>query len=198
MSYCERCGFPLPEGSEFCPSCGTPVKRKAEVAIYPRDNIAKILQSGVTGAFLSLLIYYTLSAYGNISVYFFPSFISSLLVVYFSKTSRLSEAVGISLAVYLFADAMNAGIALGFLSSQGITLAEAYGDYVPTMVDVIMYTANPITAVIAGYLGAKLNSKARVKEPSQIIYERREEPGGVIYCLKRILVGPSSSSAHKV
>ncbi|MCD6089531.1 zinc ribbon domain-containing protein [Candidatus Bathyarchaeota archaeon] len=28
MSYCNRCGFPLPEDAEYCPNCGARIMRR--------------------------------------------------------------------------------------------------------------------------------------------------------------------------
>ncbi|MCS7120650.1 MAG: zinc ribbon domain-containing protein [Nitrososphaerota archaeon] len=185
MGYCENCGFPLPEGAEFCPSCGIRIRRKSEAA-YSGENLARILQSGITGAFLSLLIIYLVSAFTNADLYFLPSFLSSLLIIYFYRVRRFDEAVCISLAIYLFAEGMIAGLNLGYLYSNGIPLAEVYGDYVPTIVDVIMYASNPVTAVIAGYLGARLSFGSQPREATPVTVEGRREPGGVIYSVKRL------------
>ena len=183
MSYCDNCGFSLPDGSVYCPQCGAPVKKRIEVAAAPREPLGRILQAGVLGAFLSVMIS-SLSPQ-NLDLYFIPSFLSALIIIYLSRSRRLVEAVTIALAVYVFADAIAAGVTLGFLNSQGMSLSEAYGNYVPSLLDVIMYSASPITAVVAGFIGFRLAPKPSVREGSPVTYRREEEPGGIIYSLER-------------
>lgn len=55
MSFCDKCGTPIPEGSKFCPSCGSEVKDKAngetiqsqESPIITVDNPIVIDQPGL-------------------------------------------------------------------------------------------------------------------------------------------------------
>jgi hypothetical protein len=196
MPQCDNCGFRLPEGAEYCPNCGAPVKRRTEVRAPSPAAIGRILQAGVIGAFVSILI--SSFSPSGLDLYFIPSFVSSLIAIYLSRARRLDEALAIALAVYLFADGIVAGIALGTLYAQDVPLADLYGNYVPTLVDVIMYTANPITAVIAGYIGVRLTSRGQERRPPPITYGRREEPGGVIYSLEANRGEKSPSSPHKV
>jgi len=196
VSYCDNCGLLLPGGAAYCPYCGARVERKLEVAMAGRESLVRILQAGVLGAFFSVMI----SSFSpqNINMYFIPSFLSSLLTIFMSRSKRLDEAVTVSLAVYLFADAILAGIALGSLYIQDVPLADLYGNYVPTLVDVIMYTVSPITAVVAGYIGVRLSARTRAAERPPIAYRREEEPGGVIYSLKREPEESLASTPHKV
>lgn len=196
MSHCDNCGFRLPDGAEYCPNCGSPVKKRREIPVPAPAAIARILQAGLIGAFLSVLIS-SFSPQG-LDLYFIPSFLSSLVAIYLSRARRLDEAVTTALTVYLFADGIWSGIALGSLYSQGIPLADAYGSYVPTLMDVIMYTADPVTAVVAGYIGVRLTSRGRARPPPPITYRRREEPGGVIYSVEADQRQRSASSPHKV
>jgi len=196
MSYCDNCGLSLPDAAEYCPNCGSPVKKRVEVPLPSRSAIGRILQAGVMGAFLSILIS-SFSPQG-VDMYFIPSFLSSLIAVYLARARRLDEAVAIALTVYVFADGILTGIALGTLYFQGISLSDVYAGYVPTLVDVIMYTADPVTAIVAGYIGVRLTSRGRMRQPEPITYGRREEPGGVIYSLEADPEERSSASSHKV
>jgi len=132
-----------------------------------------------------------------LDLYFIPSFLSTLITIYLSRSRRLVEAVAIALAVYVFADAIAAGVTLGFLNSQGMSLSEAYGNYVPSLLDVVMYSASPITAVVAGYIGFRLAPKPSVREGPPVTYRKEEEPGGIIYSLERDSEKPLTSSPHK-
>jgi len=195
MSYCDGCGFRLPDGAEYCPNCGSSVKKETEVQVPSAAALGRILQAGVIGAFLSIMI----SSFSQgVDLYFIPSFLSSLVAIYLSRARRLVEAVAIALAVYLFADGILTGIALGSLYSGGIPLADLYGSYVPTLLDAIMYAADPVTAVVAGYVGVRLTTRGQPRTPSPIAYRRREEPGGVIYSLEGGPEQRSASSTHKV
>jgi len=181
MAQCDSCGFPLPDGSEYCPNCGAPVRKEAEVSLLPAAPVAKILQAAALGALLSVMIS-TLSP-SDVQLYFIPSFISSLVSIYLFRSRRLHESVTIALGVYLFADALLGGLIFGSIYMQHIPLAEAYGDYMLTLADVVMYISNPITAVAAGYIGNRLTSKTGIGKPSRYTYRREEERGGVVYSL---------------
>jgi len=195
MSQCDKCGYPLPDGAEYCPNCGSSIKKR-EVPAAPPTAIGKILQIGFIGAFLSI----TISSFspGNVDLYFIPSFIASLAMIYIARSRRLDQAVTISLSVYVLADGIMAGIALGTLYVQDVPLARMYGDYVPTLLDVIMYAASPVTAFIAGYVGARLAPEARVKKTWPTPYGREEGSGGIVYSLEEDPEGTGASAPHKV
>ena len=196
MINCERCGYPLPDGAEYCPNCGAPVRRKPEAAVPPVAPIGKLLQAGVLGAFLSVMI--TSIAPPSIQLYFIPSFVSSLVSVYLFRARRLDEAVTISLAVYLFADAILGGLIFGSIYVENIPLSQAYGDYMLTFVDVAMYVADPVTAVIAGYVGNRLIAKPPARKRVSYRYEKRREPGGIIYSLEVPQEKASVGLSHNV
>ncbi len=183
MSYCENCRFRLPEDASFCPNCGAPVKRKVGFSVSPMKSVVKSLQMGLLGAFLSAIIL-SFQPEG-INLYFIPSFVASLIVIFLSRTRKFDDALIIAMSVYLFADAIMGGLILGSLYATNTSLAELYGNSVPTLLDVIMYVAHPITAFIAGYIGIRLTSKTRGKEPSPITYSggKEEGPGGIVYGL---------------
>jgi len=68
--YCSKCGEELPEGTKFCPKCGTPVKLEARaetvVARFERDPylqdhwikraIAYLIDSMIVGAAAAILL----------------------------------------------------------------------------------------------------------------------------------------------
>ena len=182
MAYCSNCGFPLPEGAEFCPNCGTRVMKKP-VLQQPSASIGKVIQAGILGAFLSAMIS-SLSPL-DVQLYFIPSFVSSVLVIFLFRARRLDEAVPIALSVYLFADAILGGIIFGSLYVQNISLSEAYRGYMLTFLDVAMYVFNPVSALIAAYVGNKLISSVEVKtekqEEVEYGFKEEKEPGGIIY-----------------
>jgi len=182
MSRCERCGFVLPEGAVFCPNCGAPIKQKTAVLVSTRDDVTSFLNKGLLGAFLSVTMWYFSP---NVDLFFLPSFMASLIVTYLSRVKRFKDATLIALTIYLFADAIEAGIVLGSVYASNEPLASLYGDYVPTLFDVLMYTVSPLTALVAGYIGARL-APGKEEEALPISYNRKEEsgPGGVVYSIK--------------
>jgi len=196
MAYCDSCGFQLPDGAEYCPNCGSPVGKRTEVRAPSSAAIGRILQAGVLGAFLSLSI--SFFSPSGLDLYFIPSFFSSLVAIFMFRARRLGEAVTVALTVYLFADGILTGMMLGTVYVEGISLSDVYAGYVPTLVDVIMYTADPVTAVIAGYIGVRLTSRGQVRQPPPITYRRKQEPGGVIYSLEPEHGPGSPSSPHNV
>ena len=80
---------------------------------FPSISIGKIIQAGILGAFLSVMIS-SLSP-PEIQLYFIPSFVSSIAVIFLFRARRLEEAVIVSFSVYLFADAILGGIIFGSL-----------------------------------------------------------------------------------
>jgi len=183
MPYCEKCGFKLPEGAGFCPNCGAIIKKGEEISESPNVSLAKYLQLGLLGALLSVTISYFFS---EAQLYFIPSFISSLAIIYLYRVGKLKDALITAMIVYLFEEAILSALFFGSVYASNTSLAYVYADYgVPTLVDVIMYVASPITSIIAGYVGASLVPKK--KEPSHGQYGGRNErePGGIVYNVRR-------------
>ena len=187
MPNCEKCGFPLPEDAEYCPNCGAPVRRMHGSSRAALMSASRILQAGILGAFISVMIS-SLSPPG-VQLYFIPSFVSSLLVMFLFRPRRFEDAIAISFTVYLFSDAILGGMIFGTLYIKGISLSEAYRGYMLTFLDVAAYVFNPVSALIAAYLGNKIalgmiGESGEYGEATEQ-YTPEEEPGGVIYSLKR-------------
>ncbi len=173
MTNCSKCGFKLPNGAVYCPNCGAPIKKIQEqhVSTIAAPSVANLIRLGILGTFLSVMIS---SFTSSVDLYFLPSFISSLAVIFFSRTSRFRDAIIIAMTTYLFTDAVAAGITLGYLCAFNEPIASLYGNYIPTLLDALMYSISPITAILAGYIGSKLLSRRR----------------GDIYTQKRTRTGP--------
>ena len=176
----------MPSGAEYCPNCGTPVRREPKFQRLPSMSIGKVMQAGILGAFLSVMISSLSSP--EVQLYFIPSFVSSVIVIFLFRARRLEEAVITSFSVYLFADAILSGIVLGTLYAENIPLSEAYTGYMITLLDVVMYVFNPISALIAAYLGNKLmismGGKTEEQERADYTLKEKEEPGGIIYNIR--------------
>ncbi len=101
--YCSKCGEKLPEGTNFCPKCGTPVKLEttAETVVerFERDQylqdhwikraIAYIIDSIIVGAATTILLAIALFPVfiGNPAAFFnifsFPFAMGLLFIIYF-------------------------------------------------------------------------------------------------------------------
>lgn len=181
MAGCSKCGFELPEDAIFCPNCGAPVKKLTEER-KTHESILGIIKLGLLGTFLSLIIVSVISAVAEgVELYFIPTFLSALIVIYTSGTKNLKDAIIVSMIIYLLTNAILSGLLLGTLYVQGEKLASYYSTYyenVPTLADVILYSTSPITAIFAGFVGFKIAPKRR-----EISYEHSkwEEFGPTLF-----------------
>ena len=184
----------MPEGAEYCPNCGAHVGRTPIPQQPPAVSVGRIIQAGVLGAFISVMIS-SLSSQ-SIQLYFIPSFISSILVIFLFRIKRLEEAVAVAFSVYLFADAILGGIIFGSLYVENISLSEAYRGYMLTFIDVAAIVFNPISALISAYLGITLiggGVKGERREGVGYGPEGEKEPsGGIIYSTR------VDSHSHKI
>jgi hypothetical protein len=205
MVNCEKCGLPLPNGAEYCPNCGATIRRRREIPIPIAAPIIKLLEAGLLGAFLAIMIG-SLNSSG-INLYFLPSFIGALVSIFLFKTRRLDEAITIALAVYIFSDAIINVINLAslyFSNMSWIDLAgqmpEVYDELhqVPTLLDVIIYAIDPISAIAAAYIGLKITPKPHTIEPAPYQYGKRDEQGGIVYSVDNDKRKPSDHFPHKV
>lgn len=86
--------------------------------------------------------------------------------------------------MYLFADALMGGMTLGYLYIENIPLSEAYRGYSLTFIDVAGYISNPVSALIAAYVGNKLVLNISRREENRrpdYIFEDEEKSRGIIY-----------------
>jgi len=101
--YCSKCGEELPEGTKFCPKCGTPVKLEARaetvVARFERDPylqdhwikrlIAYIIDSIIVGAAATILFAIVLfpvligNPFAFVNVFSFPFAMGLFYILYF-------------------------------------------------------------------------------------------------------------------
>jgi uncharacterized RDD family membrane protein YckC len=101
--YCSKCGEELPEGTKFCPKCGTPVKLEARaetvVARFERDPylqdhwikrlIAYIIDSIIVGAAATILFgivlfpVFIVNPFAFVNVFSFPFAMGLLYILYF-------------------------------------------------------------------------------------------------------------------
>jgi len=175
MPQCPKCGVQLPEDENlrFCPNCGARIRlRPAGMTAVMRD-----VSIGIFGAFLSAMI--LLLSPPRINLYFIPSFLSAILVIYLYRINDIRDALIVAFSVYLFTNGILGAAILGSLYLQGMPYNT---DWIPQLYDVILYTFEPISAFIAGYIGVKV-SPARKEEKVLVptTEEKEERLGGVVY-----------------
>ncbi|RLG98793.1 hypothetical protein DRO29_00105 [Candidatus Bathyarchaeota archaeon] len=174
MPRCPRCGTPLPkdENLRFCPNCGTRIKFRP----VGMNLVMKDLSAGVFGALISVMIF--ILSPPEVNLYFLPSFASAIFVIYIYKVQEIKDALIVAFTVYLFANGILGGLVLGTFAMAG----EPYNTHwIPQIHDVILYSFEPVSAFIAGYVGLRI-SPARVEERAPIAATEREERlGGVVY-----------------
>jgi len=178
LAKCGSCGFELPEDAAFCPNCGEPVGRIMK-AQKKTESLEMITRLSLAGVFLSLLITSLIAVTAEgFELYFIPTFISALIIIYASRTKNLKDAIIISALIYLITDALLSGLLLGTLYAQGIKLASYYSAYykdAPTLIDVILYTISPVTAILAGFAGYKIAPR------KEVYCERPKEEHNVLF-----------------
>jgi len=174
MPYCRNCGAQVPVDAMFCPKCGAPVEVKPQLKPDTRETALKYFVIGLIGAFLSTMIS-TFSP--GIDLYFLPSFVSSIFIIYVYRVNEFKESLIATFVVYLFADGILGTLVLGQYYFLNETIA-----ITPQLWDVVVYPLNPVSAFIAAYIGARVSPRRR-EEHVLVPYKREEGPGGVIYNL---------------
>ena len=176
MATCEDCGASLPDDAVFCPNCGSPVRRM-QVSDDIKGTAVRFLVAGLSGAFLSVFA----NLFSGVYLYFLPSFLASIIVIYIFRINRFREALTAALAVYIFADGIFGRFILGYLYINGIPYVV---NEIPQIWDVLSYVFSPISAFIAGYVGVKITPKTKGSQmPTSFPRREGESGGGVIYHL---------------
>ena len=174
MPYCPNCGAKLPEEEEvrFCPNCGAPVRVISRPTYEIRRSVTRFVAASLLGAMISVMI----ASSSTVNLFFLPSFIASVIVVYLYRMSRFEESLVTSLAIYLFADGIMAVTILGYCYMLQTPYATFIEDWVPELWEVLLYGLNPVSAFVAAYIGMKISPRRR-RMPT--VPERGR--GGVIY-----------------
>ena len=173
MPYCRNCGAEMPEDARFCPSCGATIEERAPATPEVAGTIFRYVVVGLLGGFLSVMI--TMFA-GETDLFFIPSFVASITVIFVYRISELKDSLIASLSIYLFAEGILGALVLGYSYAFQIPYEIAWE---PQIWEVALYSFTPISAILAAYIGVKMGPKRKeqmVRPP-----RRREEPGGVIY-----------------
>ena len=173
MPYCRDCGTEMPEEARFCPSCGATVEVRTPATPEVAEMMFRYVVVGLLGAFLSVMITVLI---GDINLFFIPSFVASIVVIFVYRISELKDSLIASLMIYVFAEGIIGALVLGY-SYAFQTPYEVIWE--PQIWEVALYSFTPISAILAAYVGMKIGPKK--KEKVLISPRRREGPGGVIY-----------------
>jgi len=111
------------------------------------------IKAGVYGFLLAVVI----NLFSPIYLDFVPSFLVTILVMYFFRLETLRDGLVVAFMTYIFNDGIlnTMGLATYYFANKPI---EAFSVDVWTMISPIV---SAVTAVIAGYVGVWLNQKRK-------------------------------------
>ena len=175
----------MPNGAIYCPNCGSSGEQKQEIRTEWGRAIFDFLKIAIPGAILSITI---ILFSAPLDLYFIPSFVASLIVVYLSRTKKIEYAIVISAIVYLLTDGIINGtnLAILYLNNQSFADYPEIVNKVPTLLDVLMYIISPITVFVAAYLGSRFSPKIANKPMYSHKKDEGSGPGGVVYVNRNI------------
>lgn len=104
-----------------------------------------VLKAGFAGVIIAFVITF---AFFEFNLYFFPSFVASLIVIYFFELKSTKDAVLAAFTVYIFTEWILSS--LSFLVSIGQTFTITVDDGM-----VLGQIFTPLTALVAGFIGAE-------------------------------------------
>ena len=111
------------------------------------------IKAGVSGFLLAVVI----NLLSPVYLYFIPSFLVAILVIYVFRLGTLKEGLVAAFMTYIFCD--------GILNTLGSTTYYFANESIPSF-DVDVWTmlspiVSAVTAVIAGYIGVRLAQKRK-------------------------------------
>ncbi len=175
----------MPSGAIYCPNCGSSGEQKKEIRTKWGRAIFDFLKIAIPGAILSITI---ILFSAPLDLYFIPSFVASIIVVYLSRTKKIDDAIVISAIVYLLTDGIINGtnLAVLYVNNQSFAAYPEIVNKVPTLLDVLMYIISPITVFVAAYLGSRFSPKTGNKPMHPYKKDEESGPGGVVYVTRNI------------
>jgi hypothetical protein len=108
-----------------------------------------VLKAGIVGVIIAFAITFSLG-----DLYFLPSLVASLIVIYFFELKATKDAMLAALIVYVFTDWILNGLTAPLSINERFTITVDVG-----MVLNIVLT--PLTALVAGFVGAELAATRR-------------------------------------
>jgi len=104
-----------------------------------------VFKAGIAGVIIAFAITFV---FFQFNLYFFPSFVASLIVIYFFELKSTKDAVLAAFIVYIFTEWILSS--LSFLVSIGQTFTITVNDGM-----VLGQIFTPLTALVAGFIGAE-------------------------------------------
>ena len=104
-----------------------------------------VFKAGIVGVIIAFAVTFV---FFQFNLYFFPSFVASLIVIYFFELKATKDALLAAFIVYIFTDWILSS--LSFLVSIDQTFS--------ITVDAVMVlgqVSTPLTALVAGFIGAE-------------------------------------------
>ena len=170
MIFCPKCGIQIEENSSFCPNCGADLNPQLQltqtsappyttikpVAGVKNEGAATGLDQSIKAGVYGFLLAVVINLVSPIYLYFIPSFLAAMLVVYLYRIGTLKDGLIVAFTIYIFNDA--------FLNTIGLASLFLANEMYTWSVDIwtVLYpTINTITALIATYIGVWLVQKRK-------------------------------------
>ncbi len=117
----------------------------------------RCIAAGISGALLSLLInLLIITLFSPLYLYFIPSFVAAIWIIYSSRLQTLREGLVTSFMTFIFSDA----ILNTFVAATYYLANETYTFTIDIWV-VLTTIMSPFFAVLAGYIGVRLASRLK-------------------------------------
>jgi len=170
MIFCPKCGTQIKENVSFCPNCGEALKKQLQLSpsginqgistgievsskqAMLTTDLFRSLKAGVYGVLFSLSV----NLFSPIYVYFLPSFLAVILVMYLFRVGTLKDGLITAYTTYIASDSILSTLGLALLFSEN-------GSYVwgGTIWDVFLPIVNLLSALIAAYVGVLIVRKRK-------------------------------------
>jgi len=163
MSFCPRCGQLVQEDVVYCPNCGAPITQQPQgsqptslshALTRAEEHVQKVgpsIKVGVSGFLVAVI----LNLISPVYLYFIPSFLATILVIYLLRLESLKDGLIASFITYIFTDAtLNTMVSLSFY------LANEPYTFIVNMEAVLSPIISAVTAFLASYIGVWLVQKA--------------------------------------
>lgn len=116
-----------------------------------------VIKAGICGFVITVIIIF----FSPVYLYFFPSFVASIIAIYFFELKATKDGVLAALIIYIFPEWI-----LGAVNLLGNLISNEPINYTYT-VDLWMFLSQifiPLTALLAGLIGSSLAETRRVRE----------------------------------
>ena len=170
MIFCPKCGIQVEENVSFCPNCGATLTQQSQliqhtvppyvstrnVTSAKNEGLAASLNQSIKVGVYGVLLAVIINLFSPIYLYFIPSFLAAILVVYIFKLGILKDGLVAVFTTYIFSDAI-----LNTIGLASLYLANGTYNWSVDISAVFFPIINAVTALIAAYIGVWLVQKMR-------------------------------------